>query len=252
MPRRPPRICSAAVACSIALWIALPVRAATQPKLSIVREHWRSSSGACTVDLDHATVTGLPTAMTARMDRVLASLLRSQAPSAASTSRERELACAKRHHFSSYENADWITGLAQGRWLSARIHASGYASGAVHPWDGYAAVTFDLEHGGDPVPTSGFYTNARRAKLDQILANAEIAHLDAEDGKAVDADRAAYVRRDVEMSALKASDFFLTRRGVEVTGITTVDAEGRQIIEVPYSVLRGVGTPGGPLDAATR
>jgi hypothetical protein len=242
----------AAVACSIALGIASPIRAATQPRLAIVHEHWRSSSGACTVDLEHATVTGLPAAMKARMDRVLASLLLSQFPSAALTSREREAACAKRHRSPSYESADWTTGFAHGRWLSVRVHASGYASGAVHPWDAYAAITFDLTHGGDPVPKGGFYTNAQRVELDHVLANAEIAHLSADDGHAVDAVKAGYVRKDVEMSALTASDFLLTRTGIEVTGFTTVDAEGRQTIEVPYSALRGIGTPGGPLDAATR
>jgi len=249
--------------CSVVASIAQAALAATQPRLAITREVWKSSTGACTVDLRHATVMGVSAEEKTRIDGVLAALLASRSPSAAVAPRQREATCAKAiahrgagaaaDSYSSDESADWTTGLAHGRWLSVRVHVSAYSSGAVHPSDAYAAVTFDLAHGGYPVPTSGFYTHARRPMLERVLAKAELAHLAAEQpGEPLDAAKIAYVRNDIAMSAFTESDFLLTTTGIEVTGIITTDAEGKQMIAVPYASLRGIGTPGGPLDPTTR
>ncbi len=250
-------------ACIVATQWAQPSSAMPQPRLAISIEHWKSATGACTADLEHATVTGVPSDVKARIDASLAKLLATQSPTAPLTRTKREANCAQatadfasygktiEHSFSSNEVARWTTGLARGRWLSVRLHVTGFAIGNAHPWDAYAAATFDLDHGGYPVPRSGFYTSAQRPAFDEKLAQSEVAALRSEDATAShDADVLASIRQQIEQSPINASNLLLTASGLEVTG--TLDEAFRNIIiTLSYAGLKGIGTPGGPLDPAT-
>jgi len=227
-----------------------------KPQIAIVTEHWKSSTGACTADLEHATVTGVPSDVKARIDANLAAVLASQSATAPLPKAKREAECAgsfEGRAFSSTETATWTKGLMRGRWLSMRLHVSSYASPAAHPADRYAAITFDLDHGGYPVPRAGFYTNSQRPALNAELAKGAIATLAANDPSgARDPSTVASIRHEIEQAAIDESQLLLTPSGLEVTGVFESEAARNLIVSVTFAELRGIGTPGGPLDPQTR
>ena len=243
------------VAVVLAFGGARCAEAATDPRLVIHHDLWTSSTGRCTVDIEHASVAGVPSGVKRRIDGILAKQMMDLSLTPETSSR-REAACTKetkeriavdkRDSYHGFEHADWTTGLARGRWLSVRFHYSEY-SGAfqVHPADYYRSTTFDLAHGGYPVPTIGFYVKAQRAHLADALTRAEIASLNA----AVDREA---VHQLVSGALIDDPDIIVTLDGIEVTGLGGDEATRNLIVKVPYSQLTGVGTPDGPLDPATR
>jgi hypothetical protein len=152
-----------------------------------------------------------------------------------------------------FERIEWTMGLARGRWLSVRLHDSFGSSHAAHPEDVYASYTFDLTHGGYPVPTRGFYTKAQRSRLNAAIFAAEmrtLADLAKQDpAQTVPRD---YVKSNAEGLTIEAPQILLTETGIEVTGVDPSEAARNLIVAIPFSDLTGVGTTGGPLDPATR
>jgi hypothetical protein len=217
--------------------------AATEPHLVIRRDIWKSSSGACTVDIERASVTGVPAEVKARIDGLLARTLASQLPSSERTRSEWEASCKAiaenapyveklGHPYGQDEGADWTPGLARGRWLSARLHVTAYAGGA-HPSDSYTAITFDLGHEGYPVPRSGFYPNSRRARFNQLIFAARVALTKAfEPQNPLDAATIGYLRAETQALDIDASQILLMAAGVEVTGTESAEAGRNEIVNV--------------------
>jgi hypothetical protein len=258
--------CASLLVCTVSTLLGMRAAgAASQPHLAIVTEHWKSQSGRCSADLEHATVLGVPQDVKARIDASLANLLATQSPTAPLTRAKREANCAQvaadvasyvkkiEQPYTSFEEAKWTTGLARGRWLSVRLHVTAFAIENAHPSDQYAAVTFDLDHGGYPVPRNGFYTNAQRAALDAKLVQSEMAAIRHDDPSGLsDADAMASIRQQIAQAETDESHFLLTSSGIEFMGAIDAEPFNNEILKLSYAELKGIGTPGGPLDPATR
>lgn len=252
------------IACALGLGAGHPATASTGPHLVIRHDRWKSSTGACTVDIERASVIGVAAEVKARIDGLLARGLASQLPSSALTPSERKARCAKAiaqnapyfkvvgHPYEEFEAADWTPGLARGRWLSARLHVTEYAGGA-HPSDSYTAITFDLAHGGYPVPRSGFYPSSQRARFNHLIFVSEVALTKTFDPQnPPDAETIGFLRQSAQALVVDAAQILLTSAGIEVTGIQDSEAARNEIVKVPFAALEDLGTPGGPLDPATR
>jgi hypothetical protein len=236
--------------------------ATDEPRLDINSETWTSSAGVCTARIARASVSGVPADVKARIDGLLASALTSRLPSSQSTPAEREAQCAKAlsenapyqkvHPYQQTEADDWTTGFSHGRWLSARLHVTQYSGGA-HPSDNYVSMTFDLAHAGYPVPKSGFYLDAQRARFNQALFKYYVANVTSFDPQhPPDASDLKYMSETTRALDLDETHILLTSAGIEINGIENAEAARNEIVKVPFSALNGIGTPGGPLDPATR
>jgi hypothetical protein len=247
---------SLALCLATALAADVSAEVPVKPQITIATEHWKSSTGACAADLEHATVSGVPPDVKVRIDANLATLLTSQSETAPLSKAKREAECAgsiEGRAFSSTETATWTKGLMRGRWLSMRLHVSSYASAAAHPSDRYAAITFDLDHGGYPVRRAGFYTSSQRPALNAELAKGALAALAANDPiDTRDPSTLASMRHEIEQAAIDESQLLLTPSGLEITGVFESEAARNLIVRLTFAELRGVGTPGGPLDPQTR
>jgi hypothetical protein len=210
-------------------------------------------------------VTNVPASVKVRIDGFLAKALSAQTEYAKVALSEREAACnaaradnpdtaSQNDRLHVYEGSDWTSGWARGRWLSVRLHTTESSNRQAHPSDSYAAYTFDLEHGGYPVPTSGYYTRAQRKRLNAAVYAADVAAFSAfakqnpGDGP-VDL---SYLRAKDTALQLDATQILLTDSGIELTHTDESEAARGLILKIPFAKLAGIGTPGGPLDPATR
>lgn len=266
-PRRSFATIATAIACALASVAIQPAAAAADPHLLVRRDNWTSSTGACEAKFEHATVVGVPADVKARIDGFLERALASESTSYQDApygrpARVREVVCAKgiaanapyakEREFATIEAAVWTPGFARGRWLSTRLHVMNFAGGA-HGSDTYFAITFDLDHGGYPVPASGFYTNAQRARFNHALFTSQVAVRRSNDPDGpLDADDIESLRQNAQALNVQAAQILLTSAGIEVTGMETSEAARSEVVKVSFSALRGIGTPGGPLDPATR
>jgi hypothetical protein len=247
--------------CAIAAFVlsqrATVARADADVRLSVRHDVWKSSTGRCTSDIGYPSVSGVPSNVKARVDGVLSQQLAYLSLFPNRSVRTREAACVKERQarirffkedaFHGFERAEWTVGLARGRWLSVRLHYEEYSgAGQAHPLDYYRATTFDLQHDGYPVPTSGYYLKAQRALLDRAVGDADIA------ARHVPSIWNDSVRKSVVAAGIDDRNVLVTPEGIEINGLGGDEAERTIIVSVPFSKLAGVGTPGGPLDPATR
>jgi hypothetical protein len=252
-----------AIAGVIAYGTARAASPASDPHVVIRHEIWKSSGANCTADIEHASVMGVPPEVKARSDGILEQQLQEVAlrPSWRA-SRESHCAQAIRDgityfggvRFHGFNNADWTVGLTHARWISVRLHVEQYSgAGQAHPTDFYTSTTFDLRHDGYPVPTSGYFLKSQRARFDDALTSGWFALMKRGNPPyRPNVYAVADVHGAIASAVIDQRSIMLATGGIDDCGLGFNEATRTVIVDVPYEKLTGVGTPGGPLDPATR
>jgi hypothetical protein len=134
-----------------------------------------------------------------------------------------------------------------------RLHAMYLQTPSAHPSDEYTSVTFDLAHGGYPVPTFGFYTPGRRERFNAILYDADVREMRslAKEERDLSVDSAYLKQRDAGLS-VNATQILVRAKTIEVTNVDDSGAMRNYILQVDDAALFAIGTANGPLDPRTR